>query len=578
MKNLPCTFILFIWLSCQNNTDVPNKITTSCQKLATIIQTKGLDTLALRIGLDEAIVLSNSSIDRKHDSLISVVCRLEGLALSKQDRLTEARKYYESGIQIGRRHLSPTEDIIVRCYRNMGASYFKSDDYPNALRYYDSVQIIRSDSASLTMKVNNLIQSATCYQRLKDYYSAEKLASEACSTAQPFYSKSELAALYVQYAAILRSAHKYHASIEQAKKALSILIDFNKTSKLTIQDSATWADSYFYIAYALKDSGLYTLATPAYLRAIQLNQELGNIENQTTGLMNLSNTYRLAKQFDNAEKYLNQALQLLQKQPTLIDALIVRKGELYSGLDEVFMDKKEYSKALKAQESAINILTRYNESANLNALLSVHSYNLLQVLTDKAKTFAILAEKGVDTEGYQKALKLTDTIVALADDIRADYFSDDAKLTLANDIKPALEKAISLCQNLYKQTNNAEYLEKAFGFVEYSRSMVLYENARLANQLPADLKAENEQLKAQEAALVSKNNIEELQKYLQHKRQFREKIKALNKNKLASIKDLQSNLLTDDQTAFIEYFVGDSSIFTFVLLKNMIIPFEIKKN
>ena len=139
-------------------------------------------------------------------------------------------------------------------------------------------------------------------------------------------------------------------------------------------------------------------------------------------------------------------------------------------------------------DSAIFYLTLYDRRASLTTLLLANQKSLIWAYGDNARAYAALAEKGLDTEGYAKSLKMIEKVIEVADDIRADYFSDDAKLTLANDIKPALEKAISLCQNLYKQTNNAEYVEKAFRFVEYSRSMVLYENARLANQLPDDLK------------------------------------------------------------------------------------------
>jgi CHAT domain-containing protein len=204
-------------------------------------------------------------------------------------------------------------------------------------------------------------------------------------------------------------------------------------------------------------------------------------------------------------------------------------------------------------------------------------YSLLSVYSDRAKINMLLAEKGQDTEGYQKALILFHKIIELADDIRADYFSDEAKLTLANDAKPALEKAIGLCQKLYAKTQDKQYLEQAFGFVEYSRSMVLYENARLENQLPSDLKAENEELKRLERDLIPKNDVEKLQNYLRLKRQFRERIKALNRNKLASVADLQKAIIKDDKTAFIEFFVGDSSIFVFSLLQNEVKLIEFKK-
>lgn len=575
MKNLTYLFFILLFLGCQNK--LPATLTDSCKRLNNLIQNKGSDTTALTNDLEKALTIAEKQSDRQHDSLISVVCRLKGIALANQNKYAEARVFYEKGLRIGRRHLPVTENIIIRHYRNMGVSYYNANDYQNALRYYDSVQVIRNDEVSLGFKIENLSQSAICYRELKDLVSSESMASEACTLAEPFYPKPDLAVLYMNYATILRAAKKYQASIDIAQKAVNILTSLSKEKKLTQFDSTNLAHSYFYMAFALKDSGEFTAAFPYYIQAIQLYKQVGNLKNQVTGLMNLSNAYRLNKQYDKAEQGIQEALRLLNQSPTLSDFLKVRKGELFVGLNEILMDKKEYVKALIVQDSAITHLTRYGESANLNHLLLNHRYNLLATYTDKAKAHIALAENGKDTEGYQKALKLTQQLIDLADDIRADYFSDDAKLTLANDIKPALEKAIGLCHQLFQKTQDTTYLHKAFAFVEYSRSMVLYENARLDNQLPPDLKAENDNLKKLEAALIAKNNVEELQNYLRLKRQFREKIKSLNRNTLASITALQTELLKDGQTAFIEFFVGDSAIFVFKLLHNGLILNKIAK-
>ena len=571
---------LFLIVSCgcqHENNALLMSVSDSCQQLDKLLQTQGADTTALINDLTAAFFIAEKYADKQHDSLITTVCRLQGIRLSSAEKYQEARFYYEKGLRFGCRRLAVTDDIILRHYVNIAGDYYNMGDYKNALRYYDSIKIIRNDAPSLSIKISTLNESSTCYRELKDFISSEKMAKDACLLAESFfYPKSKLALLYMKYSAILRILKRYQPAISNAEKSINILKSI-EISKQTKSDTSYLANSYFSIAFALKDSGLFTAAVPYYYEAINLYKKINKFESQVTGLMNLGNAYRLNKNYDKAEQTIQEALNLLNQTPNLSDFLKVRKGELFVGLNEVFMDKKEYSKALVVQDSAIIHLTRYNESANLNNLLQTHRYNLLAVYTDKARVHFEQCQNGSDTDGYQKALKLTQEIIKIADDIRADYFSDEAKLTLANDIKPALEKAINVCQKLYLKTNDKQYLEQAFGFVEYSRSMVLYENARLDNQLSPDLKKENEELKKKEGELIAKNDVERLQDYLRLKRQFREKIKALNRNQLATINDLQLALIKDDKTALIEFFVGDSSIFVFTLIKNDLKLIELKK-
>ena len=587
MKNLlmknPLIFLsvflsVFIFSSCRPIASQNSEaVASTCARLLRTIQSKTQDTLVLKPVLDSAFLVAQTVSTKELDSLFALVSKTYGniLLLSKP---FEARTIYERGKNIGRRQLSEDNDVMMRLYYNIAMTYYNVSDHKTALVYFDSVKITRFDSITQVFKITTLKNMADCYKNLNDKASAERIFIEIEPLAQQYYSKTKLADFYMWYSITLKTLKKFPEALEKAQKSLDIAELNLRNPHVINADSSLFAASHFCMAYAFHDSGAYKLGEQHYLTAMAMFQKLNDMDNVKKCLGNLGFLYRFDKRFDKAEMTLTTGIDLFN-QNNLNNKDIRRKASFYVNRSEVYLETKQYPKAIADHDSAIYFFTQYDKNPTLTAVMLQARPILLSVLTDKAKALAALAKKGVDTEGYQKkALNLTDTIVALADDIRADYFSDDAKLTLANDIKPALEKAIALCQNLYKQTNNVEYLEKAFGFVEYSRSMVLYENARLANQLPADLKAENAQLKVQEAALVSKNNVEELQKYLQHKRQFREKIKALNKNKMASIKDLQSNLLKDDQTAFIEYFVGDSTIFTFVLSKNTIIPFEIKKN
>ena len=570
-------FIIFTFSNCQpNSANLTYEMAISHYRLLKIAANNTEDTLLLRRVWDSAYSIAITVSNRQHDSLFAVVSRLLGNQLFAINEM-EACTIYKKGLIIGLRQLEPTEDIIIRLYRSIGLSFYNINDYKTALIYFDSVKITDKNFDLQKMKIQNLMNIAECYQRLNDKQSAGRIFNETEPIAQKQYQKTDLAAFYNQYSSCLRKLKKYQEAIEKTEKALNIMRQVQIEQPLIKNDSNLVASIYYYKEYALNDSGCYKLAELSYLAAMSIYKKQKNWTSYKRGLSNMGIMYRFDKQFDKAEKNLTEGINLFNKS-VLSDDDIRLKASFYVNRSEVYLETKQYKKAINDQDSAIYFFILYEKRPSLMAVMMQARPVLISVLGDKAKVSIALAENGQDRGGYQKALKLTQEIIRISDDIRADYFSDDAKLTLANDIKPALERGIYICKKLYERTKDNQYLEQAFDFVEYSRSMVLYENARLDNQLPPNLKAENAELKKREAALIAKNNVEELQEYLRLKRQFREKIKSLNRNQLAKISELQTTLIKDDKTALIEFFVGDSSIFAFVLIKNDFKLIELNKS
>ena len=567
--------VLFIY-SCQiKNSEFDAQLTQSSQRLSQLSSLNTQDTLLLQGVFDSAYQTALKVSTRQHDSLFAVISRFYGNQFYGIND-TKAKSIYEKGLAIGLRQLVPTDNIIGRLYGNIANIYYMAGDYKTAVIYFDSIKIVSQDSASYQLKIKNAMLIADSYKRLKETKSAERIFKDIEPLANNYFSKADLASFFTQYAATLQDLKNYKEAVEKAEKGVSILQLLAKDSKLTNMDSIYLSTAYIRLAFVLHDSGVYTLAEQYYKEALSINKKQNQWSSYRRILSNMGSMYRANKQLRQAEDILTTGLLSFDKS-NMNNSATRLKASFYVNRSEVYLETKQYQKAIADQDSAIHFFTLYDKKPSLTAVMMQARPILLSVLSDKARACIALAENGSDTEGYQKALKLTQQITELSDDIRTDYFSDDAKLTLANDIKPAFEKAIALCHQLYQKTKDPQYLEKAFNFVEYSRSMVLYENARLDNQLPPELKAENEELKKREAALIAKNNVEDLQNYLRLKRQFREKIKALNRNQLASVATCQTELLKDNQTAFVEYFVGDSTIFVFTLLKNGLNLYEIHK-
>ena len=576
LKKIPFIVILAIFISCskdktEKETEV---IKLSCLRLDSMVKNTVVDTLILKETLLSAYSLANITSSQNHDSLIALVSQLMGTQLTLSKKCQEARFYYNNGLHFWSRNAHKNNFIRAKFYWLIGLSYRTEENFKTALIFYDSVKLTPEDSVSWSLKTQNFISIADCYRLLKNLKSAEYFYHEAIPLMKIYFPNRKKIEFYNHYCSFLRETKQYQLAVNAAHESVKLFA--SSVGKTTKEDTLLLANTYYYIAYTYDNATEYTRSEQYYLKALAIYKQLNNMENYRRCLTNMGVMYRYDKRFDKAEQVLNEGILSIDKEKQT-DFNVVRKGKLFINRSEIFLDKKEYQKALSDHDSAIYYLTLYDKRASLTTLLMSNRRSLLSVYGDKAKIYALYAENDADTEGYQKVLKYTQEIIKISDDIRADYFSDEAKLTLANDIKPALEKAISVCQRLYLKTNDKQYLEQAFGFVEYSRSMVLFENARLGNQLPPNLKTENDELKKKEAILIGNNDVEKLQDYLRLKRQFREKIKALNRNQLATISELKTALIKDDKTALIEFFVGDSSIFVFTLIKNDLKLIELNK-
>ncbi len=573
-----CFLFLAMFFSCSENksTEENVEIKASCASLMNLSNQETKDTLILRKALLTAYSLANSIQLKQHDSLIAVVSKEISEQMIIAKKLAEARFYSKNGLYFGAKHLPENNNTMAKLYGQMATINYKEENFEKALIYFDSVKLTLSDSASWILKTQNQVKIADCYDRLKNTKAAEYLYESAIPLVNKYLFNKEKVDFYNHYSYFQSEIKHFKQAIDAAQQSVALLTTLMKEKKAVKADSVSLGNAYYYIAYAYQFSDDYPNAVQYYLKSLNIYKINNLTEHYRRGLLNVGLVYRYDKRFDKAEQVLTEGILSLNKEEET-DNNLMKKGKLFNNRSEVYLDLKHYKKALADQDSAIYYLTLYDKRASLTTLLMSNRKSLLSTYENKAKIYALYEENGADTEGYKKALKYTQEIIKIADDIRADYFSDDAKLTLANDIKPALEKAINVCQKLYLKTKDKQYLEQAFGFVEYSRSMVLYENARLDNQLSPELKKENEELKKKEGELIAKNNVEDLQNYLRLKRQFREKIKALNRNQLATINDLQLALIKDDKTALIEFFVGDSSIFVFTLINKGLKLIELKK-
>ncbi len=567
--------IVFNFCGLQRSPQKNPLLEQSMEQLEIVLKDNSFDTARVAGQLKGAFELADKNFDKRHDSLVAWVCRLEGNAFFQINNNLAARYYYMKGLQYGARSLPKTDDIICRLFRNTALTFRETYDFKSALTYYDSINIISTDSFSMKWKMQDLLGMAKCYKDINEPASAEGLYNQALQLASHYLTKAGLADAYFQLSACLKTEKKYVQSIQRARKGIEILEPERTVNK---HDSVILETGYLFLANTLKAQGQYNGAEKSYLHAVRLSESLKDTNRISAAMMGLGINDRFQNKFAASEQTLTKGLKLIAYKGELSPFLAALKEKYFTNRSETRLAAKNFTAAIADQDSAIAMLTKYGDDPTLNSDLKNDRDNLPSIMTDQASAYMALYDQKVDMNGYIKAKIIFDSLPAVLTDARANYIGEPAKLDLAENAKPSFEKAISLCLILYQREKDKKYLNAAFDFAEQSKSMILFDNVRLNSRLPDSLQKERKAVSQLEADLSSSKDAEALQHLLSRKRNVVEKIKAFTVVQKTSVPDIQRNLLKDGRSALIEYFVGDSAVYAFGITANDISVHKIPKS
>jgi len=294
--------------------------------------------------------------------------------------------------------------------------------------------------------------------------------------------------------------------------------------------------------------------------------------------------------FDGAIHYFNHSIKIQS---------ILSKGkknyqiaQSYIGIGDVFLNKKNWKKALENYQLAlINLVHDFGDKSFLiNPKLQNISSERDLLIALKKKSIALLEyfkEQDINHSDYFDASLCTAfRAIDLIDSIRIGYSSDEDKKYLIDEGYPIYNVAIEL---LYLK--GEEYYEKAFSLAEKSKAILLFEAIRIS-ETERNLKISPDSLEKilqirytlnkNQLLIDEESNITNLQKLanerLKLKKQYEYLISQLKENNPEHFRlkyDLNhispiivtNEMLSDDQ-ALVEYFIYDQNAFIFVLTPN----------
>ena len=454
------------------------------------------------------------------------------------------------------------------------------------------------------LALQNMYQTVQFYQNL-----SKKLKHDSLTIANNY---TNISMTYISKGA-------YNEAIDYQNKALKIYEEINN------QTDYAFGVTSLALAYWSKQDFRKTINLSQ--RAIELSKSLSekdekNILNET--YIVLSKAYKAIEKNDSSRYYLNlaknlpdesikniawiedglslnkqnqpnKALLAFQKSNDYKSSSIEDKSTYYMGLAYTYTKLNDFDHALKSIQQGLAIHNaNFTDTSDFYKNPSLTDINqpvfFLQNLEAKAYCLSQFNENHKNLEAALATYELT---LNWLDTMRQSYAYEDAKVVINTRNRSKYERAVSVAYELYENTNDPKYIEKAFSFAEKMKSNVLMANTQANDNqsiIPEQLKQREKSL-ALDVAFYDRElhkakkedepkKIELYQTYLTDNRIALTELKDTLKKDypkyynlqyspiLATVKEIQTELKKDNSQALISYFSGDSATYAFTITEN----------
>ncbi|WP_299524921.1 CHAT domain-containing protein [uncultured Lutibacter sp.] len=443
--------------------------------------------------------------------------------------------------------------------------------YENAFSFYKKGDI-QFDIIEFCLK-----PLANNYTRLGDIDRAEDILKITIEKAQKENNTTQIIAGYSNLAVVFRTKGEYLKAIHY----LNLALNLNEEKEIKSRIHSDLAINFLYLNDIEKAK-----------ENVQLSNKF-NIDNESSILtknqVTLANCLVQIQEFDNAIVQFENALKNAQKAFGEHDREVAK---IYNQTAEVYGKINQYENGLIYYQKSLSVLLpKYHPKSVFENPETTNFYpenTLKEALDGRALLF-------IQQNDFENALKNFELAFKVEDELRASFLSQNSKLIQQQENRNRSENCIDLCYELYQQTNNINWIEKAFQFAEQSKSVVLLEaketafqkskikndslfvieNQLLFNKSQLNKRITIEELKGEKASihlladLTNKRAIvfNELQ-LLKQEINAKYPTLTVKNDSLISFKTIEEKLLRKNEQ-LIEFFDGKENVYVFSISKGI---------
>jgi CHAT domain-containing protein len=523
-------------------------------------------------------------------------CNNMGANFTSNWQFAEALHALNTALQTGLRVFGENRPFVANSYHRLGNLYSGMGDHDKKLEFWKKALAIRlkilgENHPDVARSYGNL---ALPYADAGDIDTAILYYEKVLTIFRQAYGEEhqDVARAYENMGVLCGSTYPEKA-FECYNNALSIRL------KVFGENHPETARTHSNLALYYQNKRAYDKALTHYEKALQIwRQRFGekNLE-VAKAYRNIGVTYYEMRDYQRAFEYYNKDLSIE------LSLLNIRHPELsfvYQKLGKLYNVQNDHENALRYYQKSIICSVPDFADSNFYVNPSLSQMNpskvLLLSLQLKAEAFQALSQqKSDDHKALQMALSTFRLTLAYIDKIRNSYKAEGAKLALGQKFNAVYEGTLQASLHAYNLTGQAGYKDDAFLFVEKNKAATLAQalqesRARQFAGIPAHLLEKERNLKIdltacetelekqkQNAQRKDRAKLHEYQnQYFTLKRNYDKLISRFEKSypqyydlkyktQTVSVAELQRTL--DNQTALLEYFLGDSTIFIFAVTK-----------
>ena len=548
----------------------------------------------------KALQIDKEILGERH-SYVAKIYNNIGNIYDDQGEYDKALEYHFKALQIRKEiHGEKHTDVASRYY-NIGNVYENKGEYDKALEYhFKALQISKEILGEKHFYVANSYNCiGNIYSDKGENDKALEYYSRALQISKEIFGEkhTDVANGYNNIGNEYYAKGEYDNALGFFSKALQI------RKEILGEKHPDVASSYNNIAIIYADKGESDNALEYFFRALQIRKEaLGEEHPEVAGNYdNIANVYADKGEYDKALEYHFKSLQINKE---ILGGKHTAVASSYNDIGETYEKTGKHDLALEYyQKGVASCLRNFNDTANVYSIpviSNILDWNYLlqslqakaEILADKSKILKDIAYK----ERKKVALMHYEACDTLIDLTRKELSTQSDKLAFGERANQIYKEVIDILTPLEK-SDNAEILNNisdkdaglAFYFSEKNKSTVLLE--ALAGQeaqkyagIPDSLLQKEHNLKS-DIAFYTKKLVElEISDSVQvafcqnilfqrnrtydslinvFEKQFPEYHNLKYNTKTVTVKDIQK--LLDKKTAMISYFVGDSTITSFIL-------------
>lgn len=414
------------------------------------------------------------------DSLTILKYYKKGVKSHSEDDFPKAVEYWSKELGLKKDYYGEVHFETSRTYHNLGTAFYEQGLNKKAIQDYEKALGIRlqllKDSDEKELKgftKKTYKQLIKLYNEEGDYDKAILLFEDCLNSLKAQHKDVPELLVYLAQSYEKKEGILIDKSIEIYKEAIGVFKekkDVEKTAK-TLYD----------LGNALESKNDLINAEKAYLESFDILYN--TIGEYSIDIFNVSNNLGFLNiqkgEFKEAEKYLQEAIGiaefLYEEEPTPYN--LVLQAYPYDNLGELHFKKGDFKKELEYYEKGLRYFIPSFE--RIKNELNTHRFEGVKfngLKTDAMITLASRAQCLYRLGRKEEALENYEFIDKVISSLRQDINTSSSNLHWIQKTRETYENATFLAVELNEK-------EKAFEFIEKSKSVLLFENLLKAKQI-----------------------------------------------------------------------------------------------